>query len=439
MNDFKIDFEWLSPVDIQGPELRATYGRLSIRVAEYPVTRVYDEQSKTLRDNVYVPLYPLAEWLAAHWWALWNEPGQSSNPVRPGYDARHSLVSAREGYAFPPLRIEQAGSSVRLSWSSEQLLFHRLEFPGRGEFWAETTMVKQQLASFIDAVVSRLDSQGIADTLLHQDWRAIQSADEDERTFCECSGALGLDPYSLDDRQQREIEDAGHRLPQEIVTEFFEAARREELVEEADEIDAAAARAQSNTGDLTSLKNLRLDALAWHEPTGAHPWLTGYSLAQKLRVHLGLDGNPLNSMESLADALGTTREDLAKVQSQFSTKQTPFVALMGMNDKSSPAFALRPGFSSSILFHFCRALFEYLSSPTRRTALITDARTEQQKRNRAFAAELLAPSSALRDRVSTPVVTWEQAEEIAAEFGVSAYIIYHQLVNHEIADVEQTW
>jgi Zn-dependent peptidase ImmA (M78 family) len=89
------------------------------------------------------------------------------------------------------------------------------------------------------------------------------------------------------------------------------------------------------------------------------------------------------------------------------------------------------------LFHFCRALCEYLHSRGDRAALVTDADTVRQKRNRAFAAELLAPAAALRARVGTSIVTWDQTEEIAEEFGVSAFVIDHQLTNHRIAAVER--
>jgi len=116
----------------------------------------------------------------------------------------------------------------------------------------------------------------------------------------------------------------------------------------------------------------------------------------------------------------------------------PFVALMEINDQSSPAFVLREALPASNLFYFCRALFEYLSSSTRRSALITDAGTEHQKRNRAFAAEFLVPASVLRTRIEISTVTREQTEGIAAEFGVSAYIIRYQIENHGIAQVQDT-
>ncbi len=438
MSDFTIDFEWLDPLGARGPELRATWARLAILVGGNSVTRVYDDQSKTVRDAVYLPLYPLAEWLAGQWWPLWNEPGPSASPDRSGYEARHSLVSAREGYALPPLRIEPAGSVVLLSWSAERLPAHRLEFPGQGEFWADTKTVKRGFSELINAVANRLESQGITDSLLQQDWTAIGAADEDETIFCECVGALGLDPYSLDDRQEEEIESAGRRLPEEIVTEFFRAAHRGELAAEADEIRGAVERTRGNKENLAKLKDLRLIVAPGGEPAQATPWEQGYSVAQRLRAYLGLDGEPLNSIEKIASTVGITEADLERVLSSFSDKAIPFAALMGMNEDLSPAFVLRPARTESLLFHFCRALFEYLCSPPQRSALVTNANSEQQKRNRAFAAELLAPSSALRSRVKAPIVSGEETEELAEVFGVSSYIVSHQLLNHGIARVEQT-
>ncbi|AFM23637.1 hypothetical protein [Desulfomonile tiedjei] len=435
MDDFSLDFEWIDPLGAKGAELRATWARLSIVVDGYPVTRVYDDRSKTVRDAVYLPLYPLAEWLVTQWWPLWNEPGPPLAD-RPGYDTRHSLVSAREGYALPPLRIHPAGSMVMLSWSPELLTFHGLEFQGRGAFWTKTSLVKAKFSSLITAVVGRLENYEITDTLMQQDWEAIQSADPEEKKFCRCAGSLGLDPYSLDENQQQEIEKAADRLPEEMLTEFFRAARRTELIADAEEIRDAFSRAQSNEEDLTSLRELRHAAEGWIDFSGSMPWEQGYSFAQRMRTHLGLNGAPLKSIKTIAHALGTTEESLSKVMTKFSDRETPFVALMGVNAKLSPVFVTREARTTAHMFYLCRALFEYLASSNQRGALITEANTEQQKRNRAFAAELLAPASALRARIRIPIITWDQAEEVAEEFGVSAYIIRHQLENHHIASVQ---
>ena len=437
MSDLEIDFEWIDPLAAKGVELRATWARLCMAVDGTPLTRVHDERSRTMRDAVYLPLYPLAEWLAEQWWPLWHEP-PSFSAGRPDYEQRHSTVHAREGYALPALHIEPAGSIVRVWWNPERLLCQQLEFPGQGEVWLETQLAKGAFSSLIDAVVGRLEAEGVVETRLQQDWSAIQTTDADEREFCECTGALGLDPYSLDEDRQHEIEEVGAALPGAIAAEFFRVARAssEDLWEDADEATAAVARVESNAADLAPFRKLREEAATWHIPQGSAPWEQGYSLARRLRSHLDLAGTALQSIDRIGEAIGATQSELSTVLSRFSCREVPFAALVGTNDRLSPAFVLRPGRQTSDSFHFSRALSEYLYPSGRGPALVTDANTEQQKRNRAFAAELLAPASELRARIRTPTVTWETAEELAEEFRVSAYVIAHQLVNHDVAKVQ---
>ena len=60
-----------------------------------------------------------------------------------------------------------------------------------------------------------------------------------------------------------------------------------------------------------------------------------------------------------------------------------------------PAFAVRSGHDSARKFQFCRGLAEVLVSANS-DALLTQARSDRQQRNRAFAAEFLGPATALR-------------------------------------------
>ena len=68
-------------------------------------------------------------------------------------------------------------------------------------------------------------------------------------------------------------------------------------------------------------------------------------------------------------------------------------------------------------------------------SLVTKASTERQQRNRAFAAEFLAPSAGLRDRISDQFVDRDQVADLAEEFGVSPYVVEHQIENHRIAEL----
>jgi hypothetical protein len=106
------------------------------------------------------------------------------------------------------------------------------------------------------------------------------------------------------------------------------------------------------------------------------------------------------------------------------------------NDDLFPAFAFR-GFSSdeNTRFHFCRALAEVFASPGTDT-LITKAHSERQQRNRAFAAEFLAPSTGLQQRLNgRRVVDGDDIDELATVFGVSSRVVEHQLRNHQLARI----
>ena len=361
MNNLTIEFEWEDPLSARGAELRATWARLSILIDSCPLTRVFDLNAKSMRKAVYLPLYPLAEWLVERWWSLWTEASVSSSLARASYDNRHSLVHAREGYALPPIKIEPAGSIVRISWHPEVLRFNGLEFTGQGEAWVETSRLKDTFASFIEAVVTRLKDHQITDSRLQEEWAAIGAADAEEESFCECVGALGLDPYDLDEIQSKTIEEVGNLLPKEVMMEFFSSARSEMtgFKQDAQEVKDAIEKVNRNMLDLTALKSI-VDVMHEHNNPRVTPWEQGYSFARKLRNYLGLDGKPLKNIDEIGKILGIAEKDLYSAISKFSSTSIPFAALVGTNNQHSPAFILRHGRPVSTVFHFCRALFEYL-------------------------------------------------------------------------------
>lgn len=86
-------------------------------------------------------------------------------------------------------------------------------------------------------------------------------------------------------------------------------------------------------------------------------------------------------------------------------------------------------------FAFCRALFECLTATGAPSALITVAKTDRQKRNRAFAAEFLAPSEWLRERIDGTWVTPDEMDEWAGELGVSTDVVDRQIENHRLAAI----
>ena len=174
------------------------------------------------------------------------------------------------------------------------------------------------------------------------------------------------------------------------------------------------------------------------EPINAPPWIVGYEWARKLRRKLDLEGQPLATMNALASAIGEDEFQVDEAaRSVESLIKAPLVdGLIAVNADETASFAIRPAGEHGRRFSFCRALAEFLASP-QTGSLITKSHSERQQRNRAFAAEFLAPSKGLREKVSRSVVYGEEIDELAEEYGVSWLVIKHQIENHGIAQLAE--
>jgi hypothetical protein len=427
MNHLDIDFEWENPLAAQGPELRATWARLSLRCGEQVITRMVDMASKSIREGVYLPLYPLAEWLVENWWTLWSE---TLHPERAGYAHRHSWVFAREGYALPALRIEPIGDLTRLMWEPETLPAQQVEFISRGEVWLSTLALQRDLKQLIQAVITRLEQQGIVDTSLQQEWAELQQLAPDEVDFCRAAGALGWYPQALTEEQAALILEAGTFLPPALLNEFFGVARPAVLAADIALIANSLKDLPQAPWDGKNLHTLRSKLPLRRD---LPPWQWGYRCAEAVQESLGLVSGEWG-ISRLAKGLGLEQDALTENHVAFA-ESSPFVGLVAEH-QGQPSLLLRPGTATMRHFDLCRTVGAYLSLSPDSAALITHGGTYQQKYNRAFAAELLAPAAALKARLgSMKTVTSEQAQAWADEAGVSLWVIQHQLQNHQLAGV----
>jgi len=110
-----------------------------------------------------------------------------------------------------------------------------------------------------------------------------------------------------------------------------------------------------------------------------------------------------------------------------------FDALVDVNEKGSPGFLIEKRQEEARKFALCRGLFEYLTSDTGASALLSTTRSERQKRNRTFAAEFLAPAALLKEHLRGETLAEEEVDDVAEVFGVSSYVIRHQIDNHHLA------
>ncbi len=423
--------EWVPADEIRGPELTSTWASLLIRAGNSVVTRVLDRRAQTVRDHVFLPLYPLAESLVTNWWFLLHEvPSPAKGDV--AFKRRHALVSARDGYAFPKMQVASTGTQTCLAWTSQELPTAELDFQGDGEVWIDRGEFRERCADLVERVIHRLAHCGVDGTVLQEEWASIQAADQEEALFCRTAAGLGWDPYALTDAQRTAV----LRLEDDLDEAVFEEAIP---VLDANHL-AAGAKAIARALDPENGTSLELDYLRARcssvvsSPRG-NPWQAGYALAREVREALDLDGGPLPSIASLGEAL---HEDPAALESATQCREFAGADLVNgvvATDKSDrPAFAVTGRHETNRRFHFCRGLAEVLASPGS-PALLTKLHSERQQRSRAFAAEFLAPAAALQARVNQPFVDAEEVDELSVEFGVSYRLIEHQLQNHNIANI----
>lgn len=98
-NGLRLEFDWQDPGGARGEELRATWASLAIYIDCQPVTEVLDERTRSVRNRIYLPLFPLAEWIADNWWFLQAETEIAGSVFDFGFERRHSFQWARDGSA----------------------------------------------------------------------------------------------------------------------------------------------------------------------------------------------------------------------------------------------------------------------------------------------------------------------------------------------------
>ena len=428
MTELCFDLEWERVDGSRGDELAATWARLAIRVDGTPITRVNDYRSRSLRDHILIPIYPLAEWIATRWWSLLYE---AQGPGREAYEQRHNLRFGREGFAFPDLLIKPTGERALIEWRALELPAAHIGFSTSGARDLELVSIRNSLADLIETVLARLDQQGVRDTCLHQEWQAIQAADEAEAAFCVAAARLGQDPYTLSEPEADTILAAANQLPAGWQDDFFDVANARDLEAQVALIDDARARLRRSPDQFEGLVELRRRTEKI-DPQRT-PWGQGYQVARTLRHRLGLGAKPLSSDEALAGALGIPSVNCVSVNDPTARKL--FEVLVDPADGERPGFLTTKSRPEQVRFSFCRGLFEYLTAPGTPSALVTVARTDRQRRNRAFAAEFLAPADWLRERIDGTQVSPDEVDDWAQELGVSTMVVEHQIENHRLASV----
>ncbi|MBI4570072.1 MAG: hypothetical protein HY719_16905 [Planctomycetes bacterium] len=297
------------------------------------------------------------------------------------------------------------------------------EFLGSGREELDNESAREALSRFVSDTLSRCNN--LNDMRVHalrDGWRAIQNADTGEEKFCSAAGRMGVDPYD----------------PSELTTELANF-----ISDELDDPDRPIAR------DLMEVASLDFVAAQWRWIRGAvgarfgaregarerwgtgsvppSPWECGYALADEVRKAARVSHDaPLPAVESVCAPLGVS--DISD-ENDGTLPGAGVRALVGWTATGALCVVgPKPPRATASRFRLSRGLYIALAGCDAGARLVTDAYTWDQQASRAFAAELLAPRSAV-SRMAAGAAGPEEVAAISAKYEVSARVVERQLEN----------
>jgi|GEM_PF-716676 len=438
----QLDFEWIGVPDSGDPLESRTWARLAWRLGTSTLTRALDRKARSVRENVYVPLYPLADWIVSHWWSLLYEPWPMDGPLPgpeteadldvQGWLRRHCIRVANPGFAGPFACIFSQGPNIAVVCRPDP----RGRYPGVPVEFIEDVEgtisredVRDALGEFVEGVLQKLsdcDDERVAD--LRTDWQAIRDASLEEAEFCRAAGRLGLDPYDPEAWPEPVLKWFERSPPGKLDSAFLI-----DLLESPDPtiVKPGQCEALVQLADLLALTGAAKD-FGPHEGPGT-AFTVGYTLARWVRDQMGLvPGQPIQDLREAAEAACGRGLD---VNETAAIPEGHVLSVVGWNANAVPVLATRSDRGrrdSAKRFLWGRGLYLVLRGAARGPRLVTDAKTWDQRVSRAFAAELLAP----RDHVKHLYLDIEaragrdEADATLAElYNVSPMVIRHQVEN----------
>lgn len=424
MNLADFNFEWIDVPGRAEADVAETMARLEIRIGGRIVTRVIDKRGRSVRDGIITPLAPIAEWIAANWWALLEECKQTTRSIEE-FESRHKLRRAERGFPLPDLEINTEGESSICEWNSRRTEFGTVDFLGHDSVRVPRADLRDTLWAFVEAVVARLNDRHVVETTLYDLWNSVRGTAPEEEPFCRLAGRLGLDPYGIDDVLATQLDEMDSKFPSNIRDEFAAAVPAGNLAGGISWIEAGLDKLRSMNGSTASRPRpvLSLPQVSLPDPT---PWSDGYRLAQVFR-------------ETVGQPSDSGKFDFAQVvdeQGMVPCCENPAGLDAVVRSRSGGLLvytrARRP---ETRQFLLARALFASCESHQLEETLLTTASTAWQQQSRAFAAELLVPSNYLRKTIRRDTVDSEDIGDLAAELGVSTWVVERQIENHGIARV----
>ena len=416
MSAIKFSAEWIEDAPNRSRQERSTLCDLQIFVGSRNACSWEDLDTGETFHHLTLPAVHLAEGISADWWSIFG-----------ARDRSQSILHHRTGFALPDLSFSYDGHTFYVSVKKYTYLNPHLRFIQESDETMSRQEAEEELSDFVRQVIRKLEEDEIEDTEVADCWaRVVQSqGDPEEAEFCEAAGALGVDPYSIEEADASFIEEAGKLFSGEELIEFlanFPKSRENDGYREiALESIRKAEAEQPEKSRLPELQDAAHQVQhAAQRRQGEGIWAPSYRAARAFREVMGIsDGAARQTPFTVAANLGRSdfrqAENLAGVDAVVSRADNGVhVFLSRLNGQAAENFAFARGIGTAVCF------------PDARRSVVNELLgAERQAAGRAFAAEFLAPVEAVMEMHGDGV----EITDISREFNVSPMVVERQIEN----------
>jgi len=428
-----IDCRWLAGGS-GGPLERGFSAEIALAVGENCLTLLEDLEAKTVRPHMRGCAHRLATWFAANWWRLRWEPETRQSRQDPDWRMAHGLASAGGGFVWPNVLFASDGDSLAVASipMDQRSPLEPVRYLNRILSRITAAEFERQVDAFLESILSRSHSLGLADDPLPTLWAEVLAERRDpaaaqwRKLEALCGYDPGEAPPALIDTLAHDQAGLGLDALEELAAEGRHATAA--LLAPILEIAKADPKRSAGTiqGSLPTLPSTPPPS------PGSRPWQQASRLARHARQAWDLGAGPLSNKQ-LAKLLGAkpTLFDAAP------KADAPLPLLLRGKSNGAVEFHLNRQHPTSRRFAACRLVGDHLHRPSHgRLIPATEVKTARQQFQRAFAQELLCPHDALRDFLNTEHPTDDAIQEAAAHFQVSTRVVETTLVNKGELDRE---
>lgn len=422
-----INFDWIDR-EVGDPIEKATLADITITVRRNCLTELEDQFAKTVRRSARLSAYALAKWLAWNWWRLRWEPERQST----SWEMSHNIGGAGEGYLWPDAAFVSDGGAVTVisrptdarKYQPVRYLNHVVEMIPAIDFERATDR-------FVEAVIGRLESQTRDPNELKSLWEEVlrERRTPDLAAHRKIEAIMGCDPGEAPDELVEALE-ASQTIYGRSAVEEMAAASMEDAVSDIrklwDEIRPNALNVHIPESDA-----LRGE-IQEKAPHSIFPWKRAAQAAEIAKKTWGLGSGPISS-KVLGDLLGIHTRFLNSPDGMSSALMSAGFRDMPVEDLIKVHLNRRP--STSRRFALARLVGAFLETERSEKLLpASDAATQRQKFQRAFAQEFLCPYADLTSFLGEREPDDPLIEDAADYFDVSPLLIKTTLVNKKMLE-----